>query len=124
MPVYCLSLDNPNPGFEASFESHIFSDVSNDIEEITKQLKIKSHLELFSYEAQNDLCPPGYQETEIPWFDAQEGIDWLEAVIGYIRANPSSVEEPDELLADLTDCGNVLRKAKAIGAKWHFWMDI
>jgi hypothetical protein len=124
MPDSCLSLDKKNPGFDAAFETHRFSEELKKIEAITKKLKIKHLFEFFSMAAQNSLCPPEYQEKVVPWFDAQEGIDWLEAVIGYIRDKPSSVKEPKELLADLTQCRDVLRKAKKIGAKWHFWMDI
>lgn len=124
MPVFCLSLDSPNPGFNASFESWVFSEASKDITAITTQLKITNHFVFFSLEAQNDLCPPEYQETETPWFDAQEGIGWLEAVIGYLRAHPTSVKKSEMLIADFEECAGVLRKAKEIGAKFHFWMDI
>jgi hypothetical protein len=122
--LYCLSLDDPHPGFDASFESSVFARASDDIEAITKQLKIKSVFELFSYAAQNSLCPPGYEEKVVPWFDAQVGIDWLGTVIGHIRSDPSSIKRSVELLADLTDCESILRKAREIGAKWHFEMDI
>ena len=60
----------------------------------------------------------------MPWFDPREGIDWLEVVIGHVRANPAAVERAEELVQDLTGCQDVLRKAKAAGAKWHFAMDI
>jgi hypothetical protein len=74
--------------------------------------------------AQNHLCPPECQETEIPWHDAQVGIDWIDAVASHIRSNPTSVANADELLTDFTDCLIALRRAKADRSRWHFAMDI
>jgi hypothetical protein len=121
---YFLKLNKKKPGFEADFESVTMAHSSKEIEKITKRLKIKHLFEFFSFAEQNHLCPAEYQETKTPWFAAQEGIDWLEAVMGQIRSKPSCVKEPDELLADLSVCANILRKAKRIQARWHFGMDI
>ncbi len=121
---YYVMLDNPEPGFDDCFESSILADASEELEAVEKHLKIKSHFELFSYTVQNDLCPPGYEETEIPWFEPDEGIAWLTAVIDHVRANPASVEHAEQLIEGLSHCRNVLRKANEIGAKWHFAMDI
>ena len=56
----------------------------------------------------------------MPWFDPQEGIDWLDVVISHVRSNPAAVESSERLVQDLTECQDVLRKANAVGAKWHF----
>jgi hypothetical protein len=121
---YYLTLDNPEPGFDACFESSAFAYASKNLEAIEEELKIKSHFELFSYAPQDSLMPEGYEETEVPWFEAREGVDWLEKVIDHIRANPSSVPKAQRLAEDLTECQEVLRQAEKIGAKWHFEMDI
>ena len=105
-------------------ESSEFLGASEQLEAIADQLGITSHFELFSYAAQNELCPPEHQETAIPWYDAQVGIDWLEAVTKHIRVKPASVPNPEALLRDFADCLEVLRRAKATGSKWHFAMDI
>jgi hypothetical protein len=119
---YFLELDPKIEGLY--FESSAFADASDYLHSVAEQLHIKSFYELFSYEDQNDLCPPGYEETEVPWFDAQEGIEWLTVVIEHVHANPEAVEEAEQLVQDLTDCQDVLSRAKAAGAKWHFVMDI
>ncbi len=106
------------------FESSAFANASDQLAAIAKHLGLPSHFELFSCAAQNDLCPPEHQETEIPWFDPKVGIDWLEAIVTHIRSNRASVPNADELLADLSQCADVLRRAKAEGSKWHFAMDI
>ncbi len=120
--TYYLELDPKIPDLD--FESSAFARAGKYLDSVADRLKIKSVFELFSYAAQNDLCPPGYEETDVPWYDPQEGIDWLEVVIGHVRANPAAVERADELVQDLTECQDVLRKAKAAGARWHFAMDI
>jgi hypothetical protein len=117
MPFY-LVLDKPEPGFDSCFESSLFDNASADLEEVERQLNIKSHFEFFR-------TPPNdvYVEQETPWFDAQEGIDWLEVVIAHIRCNPSSVQHSARLADRLKTCQDILRQAKEIGARWHFEMD-
>jgi hypothetical protein len=119
---YYLELDPKIP--DLYFESSAFAGAGDYLDSVANQLKIKSIFELISYAAQNDLCPPGYEETEVPWFDPQEGIDWLEVVIRHVRVNSKAVERAEQLVQDLTECQDVLRKAKAAGSRWHFAMDI
>ena len=119
---YYLELDSEIP--DVFFESSAFAGAGAYLDSVADKLKIKSVFELFSYAAQNDLCPPSYEETEVPWFDPQEGIDWLDVVISHVRSNPAAVERSERLVQDLTECQDVLRKANAVGAKWHFAMDI
>jgi hypothetical protein len=122
--LYFLELDPPQPGFNANFESSAFARASEELEAIEEQLQIKNHFNLFSYADQNSLMPPGYEETEVPWFDAREGIDWVKSLTTHIRAHPSSVSEANKLLDDLTELQDILCRAEQIGAKWHFGMDI
>ena len=119
---YYLELDPKIRGVD--FESSAFAKASDQLDGIAKTLGLCSHFELFSYEAQNDLCPPEHQETEIPWHDAQVGIDWLDAVSDHIRSHPKSVPDSERLLRDFTECKAALQRAKAKGSKWHFAMDI
>ena len=119
---YYLELNLKIP--DAYFESSAFPKASEQLEAIAKLLGLPSHFELFSYAAQNDLCPPEHQETEIPWYDAEVGIDWLDAVSKHIRSDPASVPNADRLLIDFSECAEVLRRAKVEGSKWHFAMDI
>ena len=121
---YYLTLDNPNPGFDSCFESSTFARASKDLQAIERHLGMKTHFDFFSYAAQNSLCPPGYEETEIPWFDPQEGIDWLASVIAHVRQHPTSVELPEKLANELAACQDILRQAKTIKARWHFEMNI
>jgi len=119
---YYLELNPKIP--DLSFESSAFARAGKYLDSVADQLKIKSVFEFFSYDAQKDLFPPGYEDMEIPWFEPQEGIDWLDAVIAHVRANPGAVERAERLVQDLTECQGVLRRAMALGAKWHFAMDI
>lgn len=121
---YYLGLDNPEPGFDAFFESSTFPDASEELDAVEKKLKIKNHFEFFSYEPQDHLCPPGAEETEVPWFDAKEGVQWLIALIDHLVAHPASLQNSSELADDFRACREVLQKATQIGAKWHFEIDI
>jgi hypothetical protein len=109
---------------DAYFESSAFPAASEQLEAIAERLGLPSHFELFSYAAQNDLCPPEHQETEIPWYEPQLGIDWLDAVSKHIQLDPKSVPNAERLLSDFAECKDVLQRAKSEGSKWHFAMDI
>jgi hypothetical protein len=119
---YYLELDPKIP--DAYFESSAFAKASKHLETIAKRLHLPSHFELFSFTAQNSLCPPEHRETEIPWHEPQVGIDWLDAISQYIRSHPTEVPSAERLLSDFVECSEVLQRAKANGSKWHFAMDI
>ena len=119
---YYLELDPKIP--DADFESSALPKASKQLEAIAKRLGLPSHFELFSYAAQNHLCPPEHQEKVIPWFEPKVGIDWLDAVSKHIKADPKSVPNAERLLKDFAECRDVLQRARAIGSKWHFAMDI
>jgi hypothetical protein len=106
------------------FESSAFPAASDQLDAIAERLGLPSHFELFSYAAQNDMCPPEAQETEVPWYEPQVGIDWLDAVSKHIRSEPQSVPNAARLLSDFTECKDVLTRAKSEGSRWHFAMDI
>lgn len=120
--LYYLELYPTSAG--ANFESSVFPKASDQLQAIAKRLGLPSHFEFFSYAAQNDLCPPEHQETEIPWYHPQVGIDWLDAISKDIQSNPTSVPNANKLLKDFSECIAVLERAKSEGLKWHFAMDI
>ena len=119
---YYLELNPPIPN--VYFESSTFSKASEQLEAIAKRVGLPSHFDLFSYAAQNDLAPPEHQETEVPWFEPQVGIDWLDKVAQQIRAEPAAVPRAERLLADFAECRAALATAAATGSRWHFAMDI
>jgi hypothetical protein len=119
---YYLELNPPVP--DVYFESSAFSKASEQLDTIAKRIGLPSHFELFSFAAQNDLSPPEHQETEVPWFDAKVGIDWLDKVVQHIRTEPSAVPQAERLVADFAECRAALVRAAAAGSKWHFAMDI
>ncbi|MCL2641792.1 MAG: hypothetical protein FWD53_13160, partial [Phycisphaerales bacterium] len=105
MAYAVFSPENP----DLFFESHAFVDASEQLEAIAKHLGLPGYFELFSYDL-SDICSEKeieeyigeYQEPEIPWHDAQVGIEWLEAVSQHIRSNPKSVPNAEELLTDFS----------------------
>jgi hypothetical protein len=119
---YYVELDPKIP--DAYFESSAFPKASDQLLAITKRLGLQNHFELFSFAAQDHLCPPEHRETVVPWFEPSVGIDWLDSVSAHIRSEPASVPNADRLLADFSECTELLKKAKANGSKWHFAMDI
>ncbi len=68
--------------------------------------------------------PEEYRETETPWFEPREGLDWIGTIRRHIESNPLSVTEPDQVLTDLGEYERLLEKASDVGARWHFQMDV
>ncbi|HEY7091330.1 MAG TPA: hypothetical protein VH518_24755 [Tepidisphaeraceae bacterium] len=119
---YYLTLKPEIP--KVYFESSEFPNASDQLVAIAKQLGLANHFKFFSFAAQSDLCPPEHRQKEVPWFDAQIGIDWLNAMSKHIRSDPASVPDAESLLSDFAQCSEVLRRAKDVGSKWHLAMDI
>src|SRR4051812_18429637 len=118
MPQFYATFDPAIP--DLYFESSAFSEASDALTAIAERIGVVSRFELFSFADQNDLCPPEHQETEVPWFDAKVGIDWLDAMTQAVRAERSSVPRAEQVLEDFAACRTALTKAQAAGSKWHF----
>jgi hypothetical protein len=65
-------------------------------------------------------------EADEVWFDPQQGLEWVEALMAKLEA-----EKPDfllrpyakEVMGELTEYKEVLIKTSKAGAMWHLTMD-
>ena len=126
--VYYIVLDNDVPGFD-TFVNGKFVAHENGLEELCKNLNLKT-FEAFLTMSEDDLSDVLGEDIELPevegeqWFTPEEGLAWISALVAHIKANPTSVSEPQGCLEDLAEYIDVLEKAKSIGAKWHLKLDI
>lgn len=65
----------------------------------------------------------GMALPEQKWYEPQEGLDWVSKISAHVRANPSSVKNAKEVLADLDEYRSVLEQAKSIQARWNLQVD-
>ena len=124
--AYFIALDKEDPGFETFVNGKAIARASDEIRSITEKLGVKSIDELTSF---GDLVDEfdltdDIPEMETAWFDPQYGIDWVKAVTQYVASNRSTLKEPDGVIEELDEYRQIFQKAKAIGAKWHFELDL
>ncbi|HJT78822.1 MAG TPA: hypothetical protein VJ739_16575 [Gemmataceae bacterium] len=124
--AYFIVLDNKDPGFDTFVNGKAIARAREALYAITEQLGLKGIDDLASFGELDDEfdVPEEFRETETPWFEPTQGIEWVDAVRRHIEANPSSVKEPDRVLEDLNQYARVFQQAAKIGAKWHFQMDL
>lgn len=122
--AYFIVLDNNEPGFDTFVDGKSVARGRDDLNAITKTLGLKGidHFTSFAGLAEEFEIPEEFRKS--PWFAPREGLDWIAAIRQHIDADHTSIKDANGLLADLQQYEQVLQRADAIGAKWHFEMDI
>lgn len=123
--AYFLVFEKEVPGFETCFEGKAVARAIKTISAITEKLGLKAIDELTDFSRWDRVLdvPEEHRQTETPWFEPQEGVEWVSAIRQHIESNRSLLKEPDRVMEDLDGYTQVLRKAAKIGARWHFEMD-
>lgn len=126
--AYYIVLDNEEPGFD-TFVNGKYLAHEDGLEALCEQLHLKT-FEDFLAMSGDDISDILGEDIDLPggngeqWFSPEEGLTWLSALAAHIRANPSSVTEPQGCLEDIAEYAEVLENAKEIGANWHLNLDI
>lgn len=129
-----IVLDRESPGFDAMVNGKFLARDAERLEEVARSLGLAPLDAYVSYSPEDARAmmeemgadPDEVAEMELPeqtWSDPQEGLDWLQKVGGHLRENPSSVKNPEGVLADLEEYRAVLEQAKAVGARWCLQVD-
>lgn len=126
--AYYIVLDNEEPGFD-TFVNGKYLAHEDGLDELCKQLHLKT-FESYLAMADGDIADLVGEDIDLPeeegeqWFSPEEGLTWVATLAAHIKANPSSVTEPEGCLEDLAEYAEVFEKAKDIGANWHLNLDI
>jgi hypothetical protein len=118
--AYFIVLDNPNPGFPTRVNGKAIGRASSTIDGVARRLGLKT-IDEFACFAAIGQAP---KQTEVPWFDAQEGLDWVLALRHHFESGSSTIKNAQAILDDLVEYEEVLLAAATIGARWHFEMDV
>ncbi len=63
----------------------------------------------------------GYPDQE--WFEAEEGVTTVAALIGYLRTNPEKLSDAEAVLDDLEQYKRVLERLASERVRWYLALD-
>ena len=126
--AYYIVLDNDEPGFDTFVNGKALAR-EKKLASLCKSLGL-NNFEDFLTMSEEDISDVLGEDVDLPdelnekWFMPDEGLTYFSAIADHIKANPASVDDPEECLEELAEYTDILTKAKKIGAKWHLNLDI
>lgn len=126
--AYYIVLDNKEKGFD-TFVNGKYLAHEDGLDALCQQLHLK-RVEEFLAMSEDDISDMLGEDIDLSegegeqWFTPDEGLAWVATLAAHIKANPTSVTEPQGCLEDLAEYAKILEKAKGIGANWHLNLDI
>ena len=132
--AFFIVLDNNEPGFDTMVNGKSLSRDAEKLDEIAQTLGIRSLEEYVSYLPEDarammedfGTAPEEIEAASLPaqqWYNAEDGLEMVTRLADYIRAHPTSVNNPKGVLDDLQEFQEVFEKAKGIGARWNLQVD-
>lgn len=127
--AYYIALDTEDPGFEIFVNGNFLAHDSNQINAICQNLKIRT-LDDFLVMSEDDIADILGEDFDLPeledekWFSAEEGLIFVNVLSKHIENNPKDVMNSKGVLQDLSEYGDLFRKVKKNGAKWHLCLNI
>lgn len=125
--AFYIVLDNDDPGFDTFVNGKALAKESKKLDAICQKLELPKFDDFVSMSADDMAEFVGddaeFSGMEEKWFDAEDGLKFVNALITHIRTNPNNMKNLKKILEELWEYADVLGKAKAIGAKWHLAID-
>lgn len=125
-------LDAEEPGFDVFVDGKAVAHAVDELDALCDAIGLPG-LDTFVGEPTDELddaAPPDEGEDEDEplaapghWFDAAEGVAWLQALVEAIEEQPEALEDAEGVLEDLGDIQHVLEQAQAARLRWHFAWD-
>lgn len=128
--AYYIILDAEEPGFDTFVNGKAIAH-ADDLEAFCVKAGLPT-LESFVSQSREELEDMLDEEIELPegesdeaqWFDAEEGVNYVDALIAALRKEPDAVESAAEVIDDLLEYKAVLEQAQAINARWRLALDM
>jgi len=123
--AFYIVLDNDAPGFDSFVNGKTLAKESKKLDAVCQKLGIPKFDDFVSMSAgdMEDFIGDDAEPPEEKWFDAEDGLKFVNALMLHINANPEDVKNFKAVSEELAEYADVLGKAKAIGAKWHLSID-
>lgn len=125
-----IVLDNADPGFNTHVIGRAIANELDGLDEICDSLGVQR---LSSFLGQSmeeimdllgeDIDVPDGEDVNEQWFNAVDGVIFIERLLGTLKSGSDLVGNIDDLLFELEQCRDVLIKAKGIGAQWYLAFD-
>ena len=118
--AYYIVLDR-EAGFDPFINGKSLAKETRRLNKVARLLDLRPIDDYAIYdEADVDLGAGGAADE---WFSVDEGIAWAAALLVKLGSEPTLVENPSGVVADLEECIAVLERARAAGARWRFALD-
>lgn len=137
--AYFIVLDQEDPGFDSFVNGKTLARNAEELEAVAQELGISTFEDWFgdpdgdvpegagSYDDDEDDDYGDEESEDRPiagtWFEAVEGINWLETLIAHLEENEAVLEHQEAILEELNEYLEVLEQAEASGARWHLQID-
>lgn len=127
--AFYIVLDTEEPGFDPFVNGKAIAH-AEDLDDFCAKHDLPV-LESFVSQSAEELEEMLDEEMELPegesgdalWFDAQEGVNYVDALIAALRKDPDGIESAADVIDDLLEYKAVLEQAQAIEAKWRLALD-
>jgi hypothetical protein len=128
--AFYIVLEDDEPGFDTQVGGKALSREEEAINKIAWDLKVTPLMEFYSVDTEGAMDLMEYEgdpsKAEIPetqWFDPEEGLKTVQALLHYISDHPNVVQNPGPVIDDLKDFEGVLEQAIVYGLHWHLSVD-
>lgn len=128
--AYYIVLDVEEPGFETFVNGKAIAHAVEDLDALCQELQLPildsfmgQGIAEFEDFLDEDFNLANSEDGEEKWYKPEAGITLINSLIATIKTSPSTVTDPDEVIADFQEYLDVLEKAKAINASWYLAID-
>ncbi len=123
--AFYIVLDNDAPGFDTFVNGKILAKESKKLDAVCQKLGIPKFDDFVSMSADDmaEFIGDDADFSKEKWFDAEDGLKFVNALITHIDVNPKDVKNFKAVSEELAEYADVLSKANAIGTKWHLAID-
>jgi hypothetical protein len=119
-----IVLEKEIPGLDLNIDGKMLSKAEEALAEAAERLGVCPLMEFFgaSEEGMAQLPDEDTAGIDIPtaeWFDAEEGLKTVDALLREVDRSPEIKAAKDDLLG----CQRILREAQKHGVRWHLAVD-
>lgn len=121
-----IVVNHANPDFDVWVNGKALAKAEPQLAEIAARSGIRSLMEFYGAddsEMAAEFDVPDMAQFTTRWFEAEDGLAAVGALLSYLDRNPGAVENSAAVVADLREFERVLTEAAQHRLKWHLAVD-
>ena len=126
-----IALEHEIPEFHQSEYSKILARAGEELDAVAAQLGVQPLMSFFSkdpQEVEDFLDDHGAALDEMPipdetWYTAADGLKTVDTLLGHYQSAANPTSQTEDIVKDLREFQDVLRRAAAAGVRWHLDVD-